>query len=107
RRKLRIPKDVAPELFSNYEMPLLTKDQEQHLFRKMNFLKYKAHKLLEEMKLPNGQVNALKLRVEALDEVERNLREANKVKEMLIRCNMRLVTSVAKRHSGQTENFFE
>src|SRR5262249_51642039 len=29
------------------------------------------------------------------------------VKDLLIRCNMRLVTSIAKKHSGQAENFFE
>jgi RNA polymerase sigma factor (sigma-70 family) len=107
RRKLRIPKDAPPELFSNYEMPLLAKDQEQHLFRKMNFLKYRAFKLLDEMKLPSGLINYLKLRVETLDQAEAYLKEANQVKELLIRCNMRLVTSVAKRHSGQAENFFE
>jgi len=107
RRQMRIPKDAPPELVSNYEMPLLTKEQEQHLFRKMNFLKYHAAKLLDEMKLPSGLINYLKLRVEALDQIEDDLMEANKVKELLIRCNMRLVTSIAKRHAGQTENFFE
>lgn len=107
RRKMRIPKDAPPELMSNYEMPLLTKDQEQHLFRKMNFLKYKASRLLEGLRLPSGLINYPKLRVETLDQIETYLKEATKVKEMLIRCNMRLVTSIAKRHSGQTENFFE
>jgi len=107
RSQMRIPKDAPPELVSNYEMPLLTKDQEQHLFRKMNYLKYRASRLLEPMKLPSGMINYQNLRVEALDEIEENLREANKVKELLIRCNMRLVTSIAKRHAGQTENFFE
>jgi len=107
RRKMRIPKDAPPELFSNYEMPLLTKDQEQHLFRKMNFLKFRAAKLLEEIVLPSGLINHSKLRVEDLDLAEEYLAEANKVKELLIRCNMRLVTSIAKRHSGQAENFFE
>jgi len=107
RRKLRVPKDAIPELMSNYEMPLLTKDQEQHLFRKMNFLKHKAGKMLAEMKLPSGLIDYAKLRVEALDQIEAHLKEANQIKELLIRCNMRLVTSIAKRHSGQTENFFE
>jgi RNA polymerase sigma factor (sigma-70 family) len=107
RRKLRIPKDAPPELISNYEMPLLTKEQEQHLFRKMNYLKYRAHKLLDEMTLPSGLIYYAKLRVEALDQIEAFLRDANLVKELLIRCNMRLVTSIAKRHSGQAENFFE
>jgi RNA polymerase primary sigma factor len=107
RRKMRIPKDAPPELISNYEMPLLTKDQEQHLFRKMNFLKYQASRMLDEMKMPSGLINYAKLRVETLDQIEASLKEANKVKELLIRCNMRLVTSIAKRHSGQAENFFE
>jgi RNA polymerase sigma factor (sigma-70 family) len=107
RREMRIPKDAPPELFSNYEMPLLTKDQEQHLFRKMNFLKYRAKKMLDEMKLPSGLINYAKLRVEMLDQIEASLQEANQIKELLIRCNMRLVTSIAKRHSGQAENFFE
>ena len=107
RRKLRIPKDAPPELISNYEMPLLTKDQEQHLFRKMNFLKHQASKMLGEMKLPSGLINYAKLRVESLDKIEDCLAEANKLKELLIRCNMRLVTSIAKKHSGQAENFFE
>jgi RNA polymerase primary sigma factor len=107
RRQMRIPKDAPPELVSNYEMPLLTKDQEQHQFRKMNYLKYSAAKLLQEMTLPSGLINYAKLRVEALDQIEAHLKEANKVKEMLIRCNMRLVTSIAKRHAGQAENFFE
>ncbi len=107
RSKLRVPKDALPELMSNYEMPLLTKDQEQHLFRKMNYLKHRAAKLLEEIKLESGLIDYAKLRVELLDQVEAYLKEANQVKEMLIRCNMRLVTSIAKRHAGQTENFFE
>jgi RNA polymerase sigma factor (sigma-70 family) len=29
------------------------------------------------------------------------------VKDLLISCNMRLVVSIAKRHSAQTDNFFE
>ena len=107
RRKLRIPKDAPPELISNYEMPLLTKEQEQHLFRKMNYLKYHAAKMLERMTTPSGLVDYAKLRVETLDQLEASIKEANQVKETLIRCNMRLVTSIAKRHSGQAENFFE
>ena len=52
RRSMRIPKDAPPELTSLYQVPLLTKEQEQHLFRKMNYLKFKAAQLLEGMMLP-------------------------------------------------------
>jgi RNA polymerase sigma factor (sigma-70 family) len=107
RRSLRVPKDAPPELASLYEVPLLTKDQEQHLFRKMNFLKHKAARMLEDMKTPTGRIDPHRVRTQELDEIERLLAEANKIKDLLINCNMRLVVSIAKRHSGQTDNFFE
>jgi RNA polymerase primary sigma factor len=42
RRQMTAPKDVPAELAPLYEVPLLSKEQEQHLFRKMNYLKFKA-----------------------------------------------------------------
>src|SRR5262249_32555425 len=107
RRGMRVPKDAPPELASLYETPLLSKEQEQHLFRKMNFLKHRAKKMLENMTLPGGLINHQRLRVEDLDKIETYLGEANCVKDLLVACNMRLVVSIAKRHSGQTDNFFE
>jgi RNA polymerase sigma factor (sigma-70 family) len=107
RRAMRIPKDAPPELASLYEMPLLTKPQEQHQFRKMNFLKYRAVRLLEGMKTPAGRINTQKLRTQDLDQIDSDLKRANEVKDVLIGCNMRLVVSIAKRHAGQTDNFFE
>lgn len=107
RRGLRVPKDAPPELASLYETPLLTKDQEQHLFRKMNYLKFKAGRLLEGMKLSSGKINVHKVRTQDLEVVEELLDQAGNVKEQLISANMRLVVSIAKRHSGQTDNFFE
>lgn len=107
RRSLRVPKDAPAELASLYEVPLLTKEQEQHLFRKMNFLKHQAGKLLDDMKTPTGRLDPHKVRTQELDEVERLLAEANRVKDLLINCNMRLVVSIAKRHAAQSDNFFE
>jgi RNA polymerase sigma factor (sigma-70 family) len=107
RRSMHAPKDVPAELASQYEWPLLTKEQEQHLFRQMNFLKYKAARLRGRLTLPSGKVDATHARTVDLEEIERLQRAANEVKERLISANMRLVTSIAKRHSGQTDNFFE
>jgi RNA polymerase sigma factor (sigma-70 family) len=100
RKQMRAPKDAPPELASLYEMPLLNKEQEQHLFRQMNFLKHKANKL--RLRLDPLRPNPHDLeRIEALQE------QATAVKDQLINCNMRLVVSIAKRHAGQTDNFFE
>ena len=48
-QSMRPPKDVPPQMAYLYEWPLLTKEQEQHLFRKMNFLKHTLHKLQERI----------------------------------------------------------
>jgi len=107
KRQMRVPKDAPPELASLYETPLLTKDQEQHQFRKMNYLKHKAARLLDTMKLADGRINSQRVRTQDLDEIDSYLDQANDIKDRLINCNMRLVVSIAKRHSGQTDNFFE
>ena len=43
------PRDTPPYLAALYAIPLLTKDQEQHLFRKMNYLKYRADRLRQRI----------------------------------------------------------
>jgi len=109
RRSMHAPKDVPPELASCYEYPLLSKDQEQHQFRKMNYLKYKAAQLRNQMRKEGdgSEVDPTRVRIQTLKEIEDLQEEANAVKEMLIQANMRLVVNIAKKHSGQAENFFE
>jgi RNA polymerase sigma factor (sigma-70 family) len=98
---------VPAELAPLYEWPLLTKEQEQHLFRKMNYLKYKADRLRRKLQLPSGKVDTAHARTQDVEQIEELQRQANEVKELLINANMRLVVSIAKRHAGQTDNFFE
>jgi RNA polymerase primary sigma factor len=100
RTRLRAPKDAPPELASLYGLPLLSREQEAHLFRKMNFLKHQAKKLRDRLE-PHRASN------EDLDAIEKLQDESQAIKDMLVSCNMRLVVSIAKRHSGQTNNFFE
>jgi RNA polymerase sigma factor (sigma-70 family) len=100
RRQLRVPKDAPPELAPLYEMPLLNREQEQHLFRKMNFLKHKASLLMKGL-------DPARARTQDLDRIEQLRKQALEVKELLINCNMRLVVSIAKRHVTATENIFE
>jgi RNA polymerase sigma factor (sigma-70 family) len=110
QREMHAPKDVPPELSSLYEFPLLTKDQEQHLFRKMNFLKHQAAKLRRRLCKggdPGGPLDAARVRNRDLNRIEDLQKQASDVKERLINANMRLVASIAKRHVGQTGNVFE
>jgi RNA polymerase primary sigma factor len=100
RQKMRAPKDAPPELASLYEVPLLDKEQEQHLFRQMNFFKHKAGKL-------RTRLDPTRARIHQLKQIENLQVRANAVKDQLINCNMRLVVSIAKRHASQSDNFFE
>jgi len=108
RRAMHAPRDVPPELASCYEYPLLDREQEFHLFRKMNYLKHRASRLRSEM-LKEGEdaIDPARVKAHSVKEIERLQDEANAVKEVLINANMRLVVNIAKRHAGQTDNFFE
>jgi RNA polymerase primary sigma factor/RNA polymerase sigma factor len=98
-RKARVPAGLPPYLASLYEHPLLTKDQEQHLFRKMNYLKHKAAKLRESL-------DPAAPRTKLMDEVEGLYEEAVKTKNQVVQANLRLVVSIAKRHVNSTDDFF-
>ena len=101
--KVRLPKappGLPPYLASLYEQPLLTKEQEAYFFRKMNFLKYKAARLRD--KLQKGRPTA-----KEIDRVEELLKEANQIRNLLIRRNLRLVVSIAKKYIRMGVNFFE
>ncbi len=99
-KKARLPSGLPLYLASLYEVPLLSRNQEAHLFRKMNFLKYKAFKLREEL-------DASQPRSTLMDQIEEIYEEAVATKNQIIRANLRLVVSISKRHVGQVENFFE
>jgi RNA polymerase primary sigma factor len=99
-RKVRRPTGLPPYLASLYEMPLLTREQEQHLFRKYNFLKYKAAKL-------RGELDPTQPRSALMDEIEALYQQIIETKNEIARANLRLVVSIAKRHVTPDQNFFE
>lgn len=99
-RRPKAPKGLPPYLASLYEVPLLDRGQELHLFRQMNYLKHQASRLREKLDPTSAKSTDL-------DRVERLQEEALAVKNQIIRSNLRLVVSIAKRHVGPTNNFFE
>jgi len=99
-RKVRIPSGLPTYLASLYEMPLLTREQEYHLFRKFNFLKYRALKLRDSL-------DPQRPKSSDMDAIEQLYEQASEVKNLIVQSNLRLVVSIAKRHVGVTEDFFE
>ena len=95
RKKSRIkpPAELPPYLRDLYHYPLLTPEEEQHLFRKYNYLKYIADKRRQEIDLTNVSAQQVK-------EIEELLLQANIVKKRIIRSNLRLVVSIAKKHTS-------
>jgi RNA polymerase sigma factor (sigma-70 family) len=96
----RIPPGLPPYLKHLFRVPLLTKQQEVALFRKMNYLRYKADTLRD-------QIEPATATAKQLDEIERLVDEATAVKNQITQANLRLVVSIAKRHARPTHDFFE
>lgn len=99
-RRAKMPSGLPPYLASLYEMPLLTREQEGHLFRKYNYLKYQATKLRDTLDPSNPKASTL-------DEIEALYDQIVSTKNEIARANLRLVVSIAKRHVSPDQNFFE
>jgi len=99
-KKVRLPSGLPPYLASLYEVPLLNREQEMHLFRRFNYLKFTAAKLREGL-------DPARAKSSAMDEIERLYEQAVATKNQIVRANLRLVVSIAKRHVGPADNFFE
>jgi RNA polymerase primary sigma factor len=97
---MRPPKDVQPHMAHLYERPLLTREQEAHLFRKMNYLKHKLHKLRQT-------IDPAKARVPELEQLDRLQTHAKQVRDLLIECNQRLVHSLSTKHAQAGQNLDE
>ena len=98
--KSAAPSDASGYVASLYEVPLLSREQEVHLFRRLNYLKFKASRLRERLD-PERPQRALMARIEALNE------DIVATRNQIVCANLRLVVSIAKRHVGPTQSFFE
>jgi RNA polymerase primary sigma factor len=78
----------------------LTREQEVHLFRKMNFLKYLAAQLREA-------ITPSRARSAEVDRIEELLREADAVRNLIIRSYLGLVVSIVKKFAEPSQDFLD
>lgn len=99
-RATRINGDAEPLacLAPALSEPLLSFAEEQHEFRRMNYLKFVAMRL-------RSTLSAHRPSRQKLEQIEQSLIEANKVREHLIRTNLRLVVSNAGKYCSSNYGF--
>jgi RNA polymerase primary sigma factor len=97
-KKSTLPKDLPAHLARLCEARLLTADEERDLFRRMNYLKYRANVL-------RCRLDPAKPDTAAMDEMERLMVEANAVRDRIVKANMRLVISIVKKFVTPKHSF--
>ena len=81
------------------ESRILTFEGEQFLFKRLNFLRFRANAIRITL--------SAKLPKRTLKEIERLLQGAQEAREDIARANLRLVASIARRLSSTSDNFDE
>lgn len=94
------PSGTPPFLAALYEFPLLSPEQEHHLFRKMNFLKFQAEELRK-------QWNPVRVTSAATRRFEQLLAESLAIRNHIVQSNLRLVVSIAKKLIDGANSFDE
>jgi RNA polymerase primary sigma factor len=99
-KRVRRPSGLPAYLASLYEVPLLTREQEVWLFRKFNYLKYKASQLRDQLHPDRPSARLM-------DQIESLYDEIVEIKNRIVRSNLRLVVSIAKRRVSPGDGFFD
>lgn len=100
KRRDKPPSDVPGHLLHLWAIPLLTPDEEQDLFRRMNYLKYRSNAL-------RSRLNPDQPCARTMDTIERTLGEANEIRNYIVQANTRLVVSIARRLKSSWDAFDE
>ncbi len=92
------PSELPAHLRRMCDTSLLTHEQEQVLFKEMNYLKFRANVL--RSRLDPDQVDHSTIRA-----IDRLLAQAQLIQEHLIKANMRLVMSIVKKYVTRQHSF--
>lgn len=97
-RDARAPRDLPGHLARLCETRLLSAEEETRLFRRMNFVKFKAHSIRCEL-------DAEQPDAEMVERAEQYLREAEAIRDRIVKANMRLVMSIVKKFVTPQHSF--
>ncbi len=96
----RVPRDLPSYLQSLYRTPLLSPDQEQYLFRRYNYIKHKTATHLKA-------VDSDTVTADQLHSIRGLFADIEATKQRIVKANLRLVVSIAKKHVGVSRDLFE
>lgn len=96
----RVPSGVPAYVAGLYEIPLLGKVREVEFFLKMNYLKSKANRMRGHLK--PGEATVADVR-----KVKEYLSRGLEVRNEIVRANLRLVVSIAKKYADKWVSFDE
>ncbi len=91
---------LPPYLEALYDVPLLSPQRERDLFCRYNYLKHKADKL-------RRQIDLNRIRTSLLRQIESLLLQASGIKNDLVRANLRLVVSIARKHVARGQELLD
>ena len=80
--------------------PVLSRDREIELFRRYNYLKHLASQERHQLRLS-------KVPADLLSRLETYLDEAEEIRKLLVEANLRLVVSIAGKHTSNGPSFLE
>jgi RNA polymerase sigma factor (sigma-70 family) len=89
----------AESLDSMSTLPVLSAAGERFLFRKMNYLKYRANRLRVSLRADGTDA--------AVEEIETLLEDADAARNHIAECNVRLIASIARRFATAQTDFDE
>jgi len=96
-----VGENLLPEYLQVLKItPVLNREQEIELFRRYNYLKYLVSQERHQLKLS-------KISAKLLGQLEAYLDEAEEIRKSLVEANLRLVVSIAGKHTSNDASFLE
>jgi RNA polymerase sigma factor (sigma-70 family) len=96
-----VGENLLPEYMQVLKMtPVLTREEEIELFRRYNYLKFRFCR-------ERGEVKLSRVSAGRLSRLESYLEQAEEIRKLLVEANLRLVVSIAGKHTNDRAGFLE